>query len=64
MIAVAESVTHLNLLAADIRKLTHKMEVGRDKVPSWPADKLVVHAEHSNLFYDIITDKIVEQVSF
>jgi len=46
----------------DVRKLTRKLEVTRDKLPSWPSDKLVVHTEHSSLFYDIMSEGIVEQV--
>ena len=38
------------------------MEVGKDKLPSWPSDKLMVYAEHSSLFYDTMTDRVVEQV--
>jgi hypothetical protein len=45
-----------------VRKLTHKLDVGRDKISSWPSDKLVVNSEHSSLFYDIMTDQFVDQV--
>ena len=38
------------------------MEVGREKLASWPSEKLAVHAEHSSLFFDIMTDQIVDQV--
>ena len=40
------------------------MEVGREKLASWPSEKLAVYAEHSSLFYDVMTDQIVDQVSF
>lgn len=46
----------------DVRKLTHKLDVGRDKISSWPSDKLVVNSEHSSLFYDIMTDQFVDQI--
>ena len=46
---------------ADVRNLTRKMEVGRDKLSTWPSDKLVVYAEHSSLFHDIMTEQMADQ---
>ena len=47
---------------ADVRKLARKMEVSRDRIASWPSDKLVIHAEHSSVFYDLMPEHIQEQV--
>lgn len=34
----------------------------RDKIPSWPHDKLTVLAEQSSVFYDLMIPELVEQV--
>ena len=54
---------NIRLLAADVRKLAHKVEVNRERAAVWPSDKLIVYAEHSALFNDIITDYMLEQVA-
>lgn len=46
----------------DVRKLTRKLEVTRDKIASWPSDKLQVYSEQSSIFYDIMTNYLVDQV--
>jgi len=45
-----------------VRKLTRKLEVTRDKIASWPSDKLQVYSEQSSIFYDIMTNYLVDQV--
>ena len=47
---------------AEVRKLARKMEVSRDRIASWPSDKLVIYAEHSSVFYDLMPEHIQEQV--
>ena len=47
---------------ADVRKLARKMEVSRDRIATWPLDKLVIYAEHSSVFYDLMPEHIQEQV--
>lgn len=49
------------LWPVDVRNLAHKMEINRDKLPAWPSDRLLVYAEHSSLFYDIMTDQMADQ---
>lgn len=46
---------------ADIERFTKRLEVTRDRIATWPAD-LVVHAEHPSIFYDLMTDQLLEQV--
>ena len=50
------------LFPADLKLYTRKVEVTRDKIPSWPHDRLTVMAEQSSVFYDLMTPELVEQV--
>ncbi len=50
-------------LHADLKLYTRKVEVTRDKIPSWPHDKLTVLAEQSSIFYDLMVPELVEQVT-
>lgn len=47
---------------ADLKLYTRRVEVTRDKIPSWPHDKLTVLAEQSTVFYDLMIPELVEQV--
>ena len=49
-------------LHADLKLYTRRVEVTRDKIPSWPHDKLTVLAEQSSIFYDLMIPELVEQV--
>ena len=46
---------------SDLAVFTHTVDVGRDRLPRWAGDRLVVMAEHSSLFYDVMTDAMMEQ---
>lgn len=45
----------------DIEKFAKRVEVTRDRIATWPSD-LVVYAEHPSIFYDLMTDQLLEQV--
>ncbi|KAK9828483.1 hypothetical protein WJX72_000239 [[Myrmecia] bisecta] len=47
---------------ADIVKFARKIEINRERCPSWPADKLAVYAEHSSVFYELMPEPLLEQV--
>lgn len=47
---------------AELEELAHKVDISREKVPSWPLDKLTVLAEHSSVIYDLMPDQLIEQV--
>lgn len=44
----------------DLEDLTHRVDVGRDRLAAWPGDKLVAYAEHSSLLYDLMVDQVVD----
>ncbi|KAK9811206.1 hypothetical protein WJX73_010422 [Symbiochloris irregularis] len=46
----------------ELEELTKKIEVGRDRIPSWPSDKLSVLAEHSSTLYDLLSHDLIDQV--
>ena len=48
---------------ADLRLYTRKVEVAKDRLPSWPHDKLTVLAEQPSIFYDLMNETMMEQVS-
>jgi hypothetical protein len=47
---------------ADVKAFTRKVEVAKDRIPSWPHESLTVLAEHSSVFYDLMTDAMMDQV--
>jgi hypothetical protein len=47
---------------ADVRTFAHVVAVGKNKMPNWPSDKLTVLAEHSSIFYDIMTEQLLDAV--
>jgi hypothetical protein len=47
---------------ADLKLYTRNVEVAKDRIPSWPHDKLTVLAEQPSIFYDLMTDVMLEQV--
>ena len=36
--------------------------MARDRLPSWPHEKLSVLAEQPSIFYDLLTPELLEQV--
>ena len=40
----------------DVEKLTKRINIAKDQLPTWPNDRLHVLAEHSSLFYDLFSD--------
>lgn len=38
------------------------MDVAKDRLPTWPHDKLIVLAEQPSIFYDLMTETMVDQV--
>ncbi len=46
----------------DIETFTRRVEVARDRIASWPADTLAVFAEHPSVFYDLMTDQLMNEV--
>ncbi|CAL8468957.1 g8498 [Coccomyxa elongata] len=46
----------------DLRLYTRKVEVAKDRLPSWPHDKLTVLAEQPSIFYDLMNEAMMEQV--
>lgn len=46
----------------DLRLYTRKVEVAKDRLPSWPHEKLTVLAEQPSIFYDLMNDAMMEQV--
>ncbi len=49
-------------MRADLRLYMRKVEVAKDRLPSWPHDKLTVLAEQPSIFYDLMTEAMMEQV--
>ena len=47
---------------SDLATFARTVEVAQDRLPGWPADRLVVLAEHSSLLYDTVTESIMEKV--
>ena len=47
---------------ADVKHLAHKIEVKEEKIKDWPHEGLVVYAEHSSYFYDMMTRPMLSQV--
>lgn len=47
---------------ADLKLFTRKVDVTKDRIPNWPHDKLTVLAEQPSIFYDLMTDVMLEQV--
>ena len=46
----------------DIETFARRLDVTRDRIATWPSDSLVVFAEHPSLFYDLMTDQLLDQV--
>ena len=46
----------------DVEKMAKRVEVAKDRIAAWPSDQLMVYAEHPSLFYDLMTDQLLEQV--
>ena len=46
----------------DIEKFGRRVEVGRDRIAAWPNDALSVFAEHPSVFYDLMTDQLLNEV--
>ena len=44
----------------DVGELTKKIEPTRDRLPGWNSEALVVHAEQASVFYDIITQPLMD----
>ena len=44
----------------DLADLTTRLEPTRDRLAHWPADSLVVHAEHPGLFYDLASPTVMD----
>jgi hypothetical protein len=40
-----------------------QLVVSKEQIPSWPQEKLTVLAEHSSIFYDLMTSSMLEQVT-
>jgi hypothetical protein len=49
-------------MGTDVRTFAHPVTVAKNKMPTWPSDKLTVLAEHSSLFYDLMNDQMLESV--
>ena len=45
-----------------MKTFCRKVEVAKDRIPGWPSERLIVLAEHSSIFYDLMSDSVVEQV--
>ena len=48
----------------DIEKFARRVEVGKDRIATWPGDVLAVFAEHPSIFYDLMTDQLLNEVRF
>ena len=46
----------------DVEKMAPRVEVARDRIAGWPSDQLLVYAEHPTLFYDLMTEQLMDQV--
>lgn len=46
----------------DLKAFTRKVEVSKDRIPTWPHDQLTVLAESASIFYDLMTEAMVDQV--
>lgn len=46
----------------DVSGFAKQVTVAKDKLASWPHDKLVVYAEHSSVFYDVFSDTRLQQL--
>lgn len=49
-------------VCADLKRFAPKLEVKEDKIKDWPADSLVVFAEHPSYFYDMMSKPMLAQV--
>ena len=45
----------------DIERFGKRVDVTRDRIATWPSD-LVVIAEHPSIFYDLMSEQLLEQV--
>lgn len=55
-------VSHVESTWTELGSFTKRMEVSKDKLKDWPRDDLVVFAESSSVFYDVVTDFLMTQV--
>jgi len=46
----------------DIEAFARRVEVARDRIATWPGDTLSVFAEHPSVFYDLMTDQLLNEV--
>ncbi len=46
----------------DIETFARRVDVTRDRIATWPSDSLAVFAEHPSIFYDLMTDQLLDQV--
>lgn len=44
-----------------MKTFCRRVEVAKDRVAGWPAERLTVLAEHSSVFYDLMSDGVLEQ---
>lgn len=47
---------------ADLKLYTRKVEVAKDRIPNWPHEKLTVLAEQPSIFYDLMSEAMLDQV--
>ena len=52
----------LRMWRAEVAGLARKVEVAKDRLPTWPSDKLTVLAESPSAFYDLMPPQLIEQV--
>ena len=61
-VAAKRQAKALVRLQKDVEKMAPRMDVARDRIAAWPSDQLVVFAEHPSLFYDLMTEQLMDQV--
>ena len=60
---LAQTMSRHNATAcAELAGLTRKLEVGRERLPTWPGDRLTVLGEHSSHLHDLVPASAVENV--
>lgn len=61
-VAVPKAARALLKNFKDVVTFTKQITVAKDRLPTWPAEKLTVLAEHSSVFYDLFSDSKLQQL--
>ena len=60
LIAAPRRAISLAKSLPDVQALARPIDVDKRRLPSFPSDKLTVWAESASVFYDLMTDKVID----